>query len=258
MQLAARSVVEENERLRGLLEGCVCGVGREWRVEGQREGERGEDGMAGKERGPRGEVGGVVANGPFERMAPLRVLGGVAEARKAEAVDDGRGRRVDQRGRAGMEVFDERERRAAACGRPQGVVEVSMHRPHVRQESVTSQGIAGTPRGCEDIPGCCQDETSGSRMVVEPGESTIKDNKCQGFGKEGCCADEETDGDRLGRRDSASTSLETSCEEAVMILRELQKGRHVDSSQVRAALGCESGETCMVKNTRLFQVMDEL
>lgn len=231
----------------------MCGVGWRWR-----EAEKEEDGVVNRERAPAGRMGGVGMEderGDFDGMAPLRLLGGIAEGRRAEAVDE---RRVDQGGRAGMEIFDEREQRAAACGRPQGVVEVNMHRPHARQESVKTQGIAGELRGCEDIPGCCQDEISGPRMVVESGESTIKDNKCQGFGKEGCCAEEEAGGDGLGRQDSASTSLETSCEEAVMILKELQKGCHVDSSLVRAALGCESAETCMVKNMRLFQVMDEL
>ncbi|KAK4444966.1 hypothetical protein QBC34DRAFT_429412 [Podospora aff. communis PSN243] len=83
-----------------------------------------------------------------------------------------------------------------------------------------------------------------------------KQDRCQGFGKEGCCADEEVE--QKDNSVSTSTSLETSCEEAVEILRELQKGRHIDTEQVRTALGCPTAETCLVKNTRLFQVMDEL
>ena len=55
-------------------------------------------------------------------------------------------------------------------------------------------------------------------------------------------------------------TLETSCKEAVEILTSLQQGRQqVDSAQAWAALGCdEAAEGCRVKNTKLFQVMDEI
>ncbi|KAK3346718.1 hypothetical protein B0T25DRAFT_286192 [Lasiosphaeria hispida] len=55
------------------------------------------------------------------------------------------------------------------------------------------------------------------------------------------------------------STLETSCDEAVGILARLHQGRrHVDSTQTRAALGCDGERDCLVRNTRLFQVMDEI
>ncbi|KAK1757256.1 hypothetical protein QBC47DRAFT_378749 [Echria macrotheca] len=52
---------------------------------------------------------------------------------------------------------------------------------------------------------------------------------------------------------------EMHCDEAVSILTELQKGRGMaDAAAARSMLGCEGTRECVVKNTRLFQVMDEM
>ncbi|KAK0649474.1 hypothetical protein B0T16DRAFT_131883 [Cercophora newfieldiana] len=131
----------------------------------------------------------------------------------------------------------------------------------MRAERTDDSGVGG----CEDVPGCCGNATlEAGKALSSEGEGNMARqdqpaDKCNGFGKEGCCADEDVDrGSSLGKETATSTTHETSCEEAVAILRELQKGRHIDSEQVRTALGCSSAETCLVKNTRLFQVMDEL
>lgn len=54
---------------------------------------------------------------------------------------------------------------------------------------------------------------------------------------------------------NATPSLETSCETAAGILAGLRG--HDDSAQVRAAMGCVGTSECLVRNTRLFQLMDE-
>ncbi|KAK0725346.1 hypothetical protein B0H67DRAFT_550936 [Lasiosphaeris hirsuta] len=58
---------------------------------------------------------------------------------------------------------------------------------------------------------------------------------------------------------ASPSTLETPCDEAVGILAALHQGRrHVDTTQARAALGCNGERDCLVRNTRLFQVMDEI
>ncbi|KAH9908552.1 hypothetical protein F4778DRAFT_795958 [Xylariomycetidae sp. FL2044] len=50
-------------------------------------------------------------------------------------------------------------------------------------------------------------------------------------------------------------SLITSCDQAAVIIAGLQG--HGDATQARRSLGCETVRNCHVKNTRLFQLMDE-
>ncbi|KAK1831225.1 hypothetical protein QBC39DRAFT_408538 [Podospora conica] len=58
---------------------------------------------------------------------------------------------------------------------------------------------------------------------------------------------------------TGGSALEMSCEAAVDILTELQRGRgEVDAVQVRASLGCDGERDCRVPNTRLFDMMDEI
>ncbi|KAJ9130443.1 hypothetical protein NKR23_g12204 [Pleurostoma richardsiae] len=54
---------------------------------------------------------------------------------------------------------------------------------------------------------------------------------------------------------NSAQTLETSCETAASIIAEVQG--YDDSAQVRAALGCVGTGDCRVRNTKLFQVMDE-
>ncbi|KAK0611574.1 hypothetical protein B0T14DRAFT_331722 [Immersiella caudata] len=253
MQLAARKVVEENRKLRELLGRCVCAVGEEFRsgedagggVEAREDVVKGVGGEVGGDR--RGEVEGAGAKGESAMVG--REMMGVSVSESGEELDPRLGR---GEGDGGREV----------------VVGV--------QSGVAVQGVMRSERpavvpSCSDLPGCCGNppqvvqmgvvgldrecEITGERESAEE----RKQDRCRGFGKEGCCADEEVEGkEGQCREKSTSTSLETSCEEAVSILKELHKVRHVDTEQVRAALGCQSAETCLVKNTRLFQVMDEL
>ncbi|PHH91694.1 hypothetical protein CDD83_10611 [Cordyceps sp. RAO-2017] len=51
-------------------------------------------------------------------------------------------------------------------------------------------------------------------------------------------------------------SLETSCDVAAAIL--IQLHNQADSAAVRVALGCAGASSCSVKNTRIFQLMDQL
>ncbi|KAI1630886.1 hypothetical protein F4809DRAFT_227109 [Biscogniauxia mediterranea] len=55
--------------------------------------------------------------------------------------------------------------------------------------------------------------------------------------------------------DGGSNSLSTSCDAAASILANL-KG-HDDTLQAREVLGCGSQKNCHIRNTRLFQLMDE-
>lgn len=60
-------------------------------------------------------------------------------------------------------------------------------------------------------------------------------------------------------RTAVSAMDETHCDEAVAILIELREARgEMDAAQARAALGCGGRTDCVVKNTRLFQLMDDL
>jgi hypothetical protein len=53
----------------------------------------------------------------------------------------------------------------------------------------------------------------------------------------------------------SARTLETPCEKAATILAEVRG--HDDPSRARAALGCVGTDSCLVKNTRLFQLMEE-
>ncbi|KAI1497459.1 hypothetical protein F5X99DRAFT_362464 [Biscogniauxia marginata] len=55
--------------------------------------------------------------------------------------------------------------------------------------------------------------------------------------------------------DGASHSFLTSCDTAASIIADLQG--HGDAIQAREVLGCGSKKKCHVKNTRLFQLIDE-
>jgi len=60
-------------------------------------------------------------------------------------------------------------------------------------------------------------------------------------------------------RSAVPATDETHCDEAVAILIELREARGgVDAAQARAVLGCDGRRDCVVKNTRLFQLMDDL
>ncbi|KAL3952894.1 hypothetical protein ACCO45_012837 [Purpureocillium lilacinum] len=61
---------------------------------------------------------------------------------------------------------------------------------------------------------------------------------------------EDTDGSR-------AEMLETSCDAAAAILLELH-GQATDLGRTRAALGCNGGSSCFVKNTTLFRLMDDM
>ncbi|ENH65212.1 hypothetical protein FOC1_g10000875 [Fusarium oxysporum f. sp. cubense race 1] len=53
-----------------------------------------------------------------------------------------------------------------------------------------------------------------------------------------------------------SEPLETSCDKAAEILVEFHS--HTDPSWARAALGCRGDNSCSVKNTKIFQLMDHI
>ncbi|KAI0399695.1 hypothetical protein F4802DRAFT_602755 [Xylaria palmicola] len=55
--------------------------------------------------------------------------------------------------------------------------------------------------------------------------------------------------------DEAPSTLVTSCDSAALIIAGFQG--HEDVSHARAALGCGDTTDCHVRNTRLFQLMDE-
>ena len=270
MQLAARRVVEENKRLRGLLGRCICGQSGDV-GEGQGQGGVGnhEGEVAGS--GVRGTEGSKVLEGMIGRGRE----GGESRGHEAEK---GREReRVGGEGKKGCEGG------SGCCG---------------------GQGGDGGSQRLERTPVGFPRGGAGGEVARQEEARTDKRGKCGSFGKEGCCEGEEEgrgvrrggfeekngtgteksrrdmvaevyrscedvlgccegeemdlDGEAGVRERSGSAPLETSCEEAVMILRELQRGRQVDTMQVRAALGCGPTGTCKVKNTRLFQVMDEI
>lgn len=56
---------------------------------------------------------------------------------------------------------------------------------------------------------------------------------------------------------SRAEMLETSCDAAAAILVELH-GQATDLGRTRAALGCNGGSSCSVKNTTLFRLMDDM
>ncbi|KAI0204975.1 hypothetical protein F4808DRAFT_316825 [Astrocystis sublimbata] len=58
-----------------------------------------------------------------------------------------------------------------------------------------------------------------------------------------------------GNADEGLPALVTSCDDAANIIANFQG--HGDVSQARNALGCGDAADCHVKNTRLFQLMDE-
>lgn len=53
-----------------------------------------------------------------------------------------------------------------------------------------------------------------------------------------------------------NSTLEMSCEAAARILSEIRG--HADAAWDLSALGCMGTRDCMVSNTRLFQLMDEI
>ncbi|RKL22668.1 hypothetical protein BFJ70_g13145 [Fusarium oxysporum] len=53
-----------------------------------------------------------------------------------------------------------------------------------------------------------------------------------------------------------SEPLETSCDKAAEILVEFHS--HTDPSWARSALGCHGDDSCSVKNTKIFQLMDHI
>ncbi|KAI0100636.1 hypothetical protein GGR51DRAFT_563970 [Nemania sp. FL0031] len=60
---------------------------------------------------------------------------------------------------------------------------------------------------------------------------------------------------RITVADEGSRALVTSCDDAASIIADFQG--HGDVSHARKALGCGDATKCHVKNTRLFQLMDE-
>ncbi|KAI1133084.1 hypothetical protein F5Y10DRAFT_229292 [Nemania abortiva] len=66
---------------------------------------------------------------------------------------------------------------------------------------------------------------------------------------------DDADADADADADEGFRALVTSCDDAASIIADFQG--HGDVSHARKALGCGDATNCHVKNTRLFQLMDE-
>lgn len=104
----------------------------------------------------------------------------------------------------------------------------------------------------------------GGAMVVVAGAvdaeaSRTRSAECEGEGGDDGGADMAPERRSSGGDDveggGRERTLVTSCEAAACIIAGFQG--HGDVSQARMALGCDGAADCLVRNTRLFQLMDE-
>ncbi|ORY54702.1 uncharacterized protein BCR38DRAFT_491394 [Pseudomassariella vexata] len=101
-------------------------------------------------------------------------------------------------------------------------------------------------------PPVCNDESDELR-----GQATCCDESGESSGQVNCC---DESGELRGQVTCCNESGElrgqvTSCDEAAIIIANLRGNDNV--TEARALLGCGSATVCSVKNTRLFQLMDE-
>ncbi|KAI3332437.1 hypothetical protein HD806DRAFT_480537 [Xylariaceae sp. AK1471] len=109
-----------------------------------------------------------------------------------------------------------------------------------------SAGDAGSSRDdlaeCEDI-----ENGRKSSIRISPTDGQNVDARTSAAGKPKSSSDTTTT--------EGSRALVTSCDDAASIIADFQG--HGDVSHVRNVLGCGDATDCHVKNTRLFQLMDE-
>ncbi|KAI0967072.1 hypothetical protein F4678DRAFT_447322 [Xylaria arbuscula] len=148
----------------------------------------------------------------------------------------------------------------AARGVERGEVDAYLARCKERERICAAAsgggGGGGAARGVgleEEELGYCQ----GSTDLAKTGTSSHKSTDSEGGGNE-----KDVTSDRPERSaasvnvdDSEQRALITSCDAAAGIIAGFQG--HGDVSRAREALGCDDVAHCHVKNTRLFQLMDE-
>lgn len=129
-------------------------------------------------------------------------------------------------------------------------------------ELLAAKGVAGA-----EVDGFlrrCREEEKGKGEEIGSGSGSgfiIADRRGAGAGKDAgentvCQRDGDGGGsDAGGGGGGGSRALVTSCDDAANIIAGFQG--HGDISRVRTALGCGDAAECHVKNTRLFQLMDE-
>ncbi|KAI0016400.1 hypothetical protein F4780DRAFT_683351 [Xylariomycetidae sp. FL0641] len=144
---------------------------------------------------------------------------------------------LESRGMTGEEVEswlrarEEEERRGDGCAssavkrKEKGPLQ-----PEAKQQQIVAAERTGPEEGRQ-----CKTTGDGRRTTV-----------CQG-GMRHSTLDPRVDG--------GSVALITPCDAAASIIADFQG--HGDATQARGILGCGSEKNCHVKNTRLFQLMDE-
>lgn len=198
-----------------------------------------------------------------ERLIELLATRGVARCE----VDEFLRQRKEERDRGATAVGDHArspDRGSASCGGSRGDVARVVLVAGAKTSGPEIRACEGVKTGTEDA--CGRSRISGSSadgrnidmdtsMEVGTGVGMGTPGRVKSGDDRHVCDGMSRTPKQCANTDEGSRALLTSCDDAASIIAQFQG--HGDVLHARETLGCGDATNCHVKNTRLFQLMDE-